>query len=49
MAMAIFLLLLIAAFTGILVWVFGRGRKARLEKNARIALDDKANHEPPSD
>ncbi|MGB9042935.1 MAG: cbb3-type cytochrome c oxidase subunit 3 [Pseudolabrys sp.] len=49
MAMAIFLLLLIAAFIGVFVWVFSRGRKARLEKNARIPLDDKANLEPPSD
>lgn len=47
MATAIFLLLLIAAFTGILVWVFGRSRKGRFEKDARIPLDDKRNHEPP--
>jgi len=40
MAMTIFLLLLIATFTGIVVWVFGRGRKARFEKDARIPLDD---------
>jgi cytochrome c oxidase cbb3-type subunit IV len=47
MATAIFLLLLIAAFTGILVWVFGRSRKGRFEKDARTPLDDKRSHEPP--
>ena len=47
MATAIFLLLLIAALTGILVWAFGRSRKARFEKDARIPLDDNSNHEPP--
>jgi cbb3-type cytochrome oxidase subunit 3 len=40
MAMTIFMLLLIAAFTGIVLWVFGRSRKARFEKDARIPLDD---------
>ena len=42
MGMSILLLLLIAAFTAIVVWVFGRDRKARFAKNARIALDEKA-------
>ena len=40
MAMTMFMLLLIATFTGIVVWVFGRGRKARFEKDARVPLDD---------
>jgi cbb3-type cytochrome oxidase subunit 3 len=48
MATAIFLLLLIAAFTGILVWVFGRSRKGRFEKDARIPRDENKTHEPPS-
>ena len=40
MAMTMFMLLLIAIFTGIVLWVFGPGRKARFEKDARIPLDD---------
>ena len=40
MVMTMFLLLLIATFTGIVLWVFGRSRKARFEKDARIPLDD---------
>jgi cbb3-type cytochrome oxidase subunit 3 len=41
----IYLLVLIAAFIGIVIWVFGRKRKARFEANARIPLDnDKRNH-----
>lgn len=36
----IYLLILIAAFIGIVIWVFGRKRKARFEANARIPLDD---------
>lgn len=34
------LLILIAAFIGIVVWVFGRKRKARFAKDARIPLED---------
>ena len=37
----IYLLIHIAAFVGIVVWVFGRKRKARFEADARIPLDDK--------
>lgn len=48
MAMTIFLLLLIAAFVGIVVWVFGRARKARFAKGSRIPLDDDK-HQEPSD
>jgi cytochrome c oxidase cbb3-type subunit IV len=40
MGATIYLLILIAAFIGIVVWVFGRKRKARFEKDARIPLDD---------
>jgi cbb3-type cytochrome oxidase subunit 3 len=29
-----------AAFIGIVIWVFGRRRKARFEASARIPLDD---------
>jgi LPXTG-motif cell wall-anchored protein len=36
----IYLLILIAAFIGIVIWVFGRKRKARFAKDARIPLDD---------
>ncbi|HEY1364032.1 MAG TPA: CcoQ/FixQ family Cbb3-type cytochrome c oxidase assembly chaperone [Xanthobacteraceae bacterium] len=38
--MTIYLLVLIAAFIGILIWVFGRKRRARFEKDARIPFDD---------
>jgi cytochrome c oxidase cbb3-type subunit 4 len=41
MAATIYLLILVAAFIGIVIWVFGRKRKARFEANARIPLDDK--------
>ena len=40
MGATIYLLILITAFIGIMVWVFGRKRKARFEKDARIPLDD---------
>jgi cytochrome c oxidase cbb3-type subunit IV len=40
MAETILLLILIAAFIGIVVWVFDRRRKARLEAHGRIPLDD---------
>jgi cytochrome c oxidase cbb3-type subunit 4 len=32
--------LLIAAFVAIVIWAFGRKRKARFEKDARIPFDD---------
>ena len=38
--LTIYLLLLIAAFVGIVVWAFGRKRKARFEKDAKIPFDD---------
>jgi cytochrome c oxidase cbb3-type subunit IV len=40
MNVTIYLLILIAAFIGIVVWVFGRKRKARFEKDAQIPFDD---------
>jgi cbb3-type cytochrome oxidase subunit 3 len=44
MAGTIYLLILVAAFIGIVIWVFSRKRKARFEANARIPLDhDKGN------
>jgi cytochrome c oxidase cbb3-type subunit IV len=48
MAATILLLLLVAAFVGIVVWVFGRDRKARFAKDARIPLDDEKNKKPPN-
>ena len=36
MAATIYLLILVAAFIGIVIWVFGRKRKARFEADARI-------------
>jgi cytochrome c oxidase cbb3-type subunit IV len=44
MAMSILLLLLVAAFVGVIFWVFGRSRKARFAKE--IPLDEDS-HEPP--
>jgi cytochrome c oxidase cbb3-type subunit 4 len=41
MDLTIFLLVLIAAFVGIVAWAFGRKRKARFEKDARIPFNDK--------
>ena len=40
MAATIYLLILVAAFIGIVIWVFGRKRKGRFEADARIPLDD---------
>ena len=40
MNVTIYLLILIAAFIGIVIWVFGRKRKARFAKDARIPFDD---------
>jgi cytochrome c oxidase cbb3-type subunit 4 len=37
---AVFLLIGIAAFVGVVVWVFARRRKARFDEDARIPLDD---------
>jgi cytochrome c oxidase cbb3-type subunit IV len=40
MALAIYQLILIAAFIGIVVWAFGRKRKARFKKDAEIPFKD---------
>jgi cbb3-type cytochrome oxidase subunit 3 len=37
--MTVYLLLLIAAFVAILVWVFARKRKARFDRDAKIPFD----------
>jgi cytochrome c oxidase cbb3-type subunit 4 len=37
--MTIYLLILIAAFVGILVWVFGRKRKARFDQDAKLPFN----------
>jgi cytochrome c oxidase cbb3-type subunit 4 len=41
MESTIYLLILIAAFVGVVIWAFGRKRKARFEKDAEIPFDDK--------
>ena len=40
MAGTIYSLILVVAFVAIVIWVFGRKRKARFEANARIPLRD---------
>jgi len=40
MIVTIYLLILIATFVGIVVWVFSRKHKARFEKDAQIPFDD---------
>jgi cytochrome c oxidase cbb3-type subunit IV len=37
--MTLYLLILMAAFVGILVWVFARKRKARFDKDAKLPFD----------
>ncbi len=39
MELTIYHVLLIAAFIGIVIWVFARKRKARFEKDAKIPFD----------
>lgn len=36
----IYLLILVVAFVGIVIWVYDRKRKARFEAEARIPFDD---------
>jgi cbb3-type cytochrome oxidase subunit 3 len=38
---ALYLLVLIAAFVGIVAWAYSRKRKARFNKDAIIPFDDK--------
>ena len=40
MAGTVYLLILVVAFIGIVIWVFSRKRKARFEANARIPLNN---------
>jgi cytochrome c oxidase cbb3-type subunit 4 len=42
----IYLLILVAAFIGIVIWVFGRKRKARFEADARIPFDHDKSNQP---
>jgi cytochrome c oxidase cbb3-type subunit 4 len=46
MAGTVYLLILVAAFVSIVVWVFSRKRKARFEADARIPFDGEKG-EPP--
>jgi cytochrome c oxidase cbb3-type subunit 4 len=40
MDLSVYHWLLIAAFAGIVIWVFGRKRKARFEEDARIPFEE---------
>jgi cytochrome c oxidase cbb3-type subunit 4 len=40
LAATIFLIILVTVFLAIVVWAFGRKRKARFEKDARIPFDN---------
>jgi cbb3-type cytochrome oxidase subunit 3 len=46
MGMAILLLLLIAIFTAIVVWVFASKQKARFAKDSRIPLEEDRREQP---
>ena len=39
MGFTVYHLLIIVAFVGIVVWAFGRKRKARFEKDAKIPFE----------
>ncbi len=41
MELSIYHWLIIAAFVGVVIWAFGRKRKARFEEDARIPFDDR--------
>ncbi|WP_291992137.1 CcoQ/FixQ family Cbb3-type cytochrome c oxidase assembly chaperone [Candidatus Accumulibacter sp. ACC003] len=43
MDLSVYHWLLIAAFVGIVIWVFGRKRKARFENEARIPFEEDKN------
>ena len=43
MSGTVYLLILVVLFVGIVIWAFGRKRKARFEKDARIPFEDKKN------
>ena len=40
MDLSVYHWLLIAAFAGIVIWVFGRKRKARFDDDARIPFEE---------
>jgi cytochrome c oxidase cbb3-type subunit 4 len=40
MELTIYHWLIVAAFIGVVIWVFRRKRKARFEKDARIPLEE---------
>jgi cbb3-type cytochrome oxidase subunit 3 len=44
MGLTLYLLILIAAFVAIVVWVFSRKRRARFERDAQIPFDDDRNN-----
>ena len=37
----IYLVILVIAFIGIVIWAYGRKRKARFDKDAAIPFDDR--------
>jgi len=41
MSVTVYLLLLIVLFLGVVIWAFGRKRKARFERDAKIPFEDK--------
>jgi len=43
MDLTIYHWILIAAFVAIVIWAFGRKRKARFEKDAKIPFDNRKN------
>ena len=40
MSYGIYLVVLVVAFIGVVLWAFGRKRKARFKKDAQIPFDD---------
>ncbi len=40
MELTVYHFLLMAVFIGIVIWVFGKKRKSRFEKDARIPFED---------
>jgi len=41
MGYGIYLIVLVIAFVGIMIWAYGRKRKARFNKDAAIPFDDR--------
>jgi cbb3-type cytochrome oxidase subunit 3 len=46
MTLTVYLLLLIGAFAAILIWAFGRKRKARFEKDGKIPFESGKDEAP---